>query len=56
MSIILSGKEKEELCKELNINYDLPKMLIKIGKKASYYNLDDDSYTNIDLDIVSKYI
>ena len=56
MSIILSGKEKENLCKELNINYDLPKMLIKIGNKASYYNLDSDSYTNIDLDIVSKYI
>ena len=56
MSIILSGKEKENLCKELNINYDLPKMLIKIGKKASYYNIEKDSYTNIDLDIVSKYI
>lgn len=56
MNIILSGIEKDNLCKELNINYDAPKMLIKIGKKASYYNLDSDSYTNIDLDIVSKYI
>lgn len=56
MSIIFSGKEKENLCKELNINYDLPKMLIKIGKKASYYDVVKDSYTNIDLDIVSKYI
>lgn len=56
MSIILSGKEKENLCKELNINYDSPKMLIKIGKKASYYNLDSDSYTSINLEIVNNYI
>lgn len=56
MSIILSGKEKDNLCKELNIKYNLPKMLIKIGKKASYYDIEKDSYINIDLNIVSKYI
>ncbi len=56
MNILLCGKEKDNLCKELNIKYDSPKMLIKVGKKASYYDVDSDSYTNIDLDIVNKYI
>lgn len=57
MNIILEGKEKNNLCKELKIKYDAPKILIKVvNNKASYYNIEKDSYIDIDLKIVSKYI
>lgn len=57
MSIILSGKEKDKLCNELNIIYDAPRLLLKIdNKKASYYNIKENSYKNINLEIANKYI
>ena len=56
-SIILSGKKKEQFCKELNINNDIPKILIKINNnKAEYYSLDDDSFCNLDIEIANKYL
>ena len=57
MSIILSGQEKDKLCNELNIKYDAPRLLLKIdNKKASYYNIKENSYKNINLEIANKYI
>lgn len=56
-SILLENNKLKEFCKELNIEYNTSKILIKINNnKAEYYNFDDDCFYELDLEIVKKYI
>ena len=56
-SILLKYNKLKEFCKELNINCSTSKILIKINNnKAEYYNIDDDFYYELDLEVAKKYI
>lgn len=56
-SILLENNKLKEFCKELNIECNTSKILIKINNnKAEYYNFDDDCFYELDLEIVKKYI
>lgn len=55
--ILLEDVKLKEFCKELNIDCNTSKILIKINNnKAEYYNFDDDCYYKLDLEIAKKYI
>ena len=55
--IILEGDKLKEFCKELNIDCNTSKILIKINNnKAEYYNFDDDCFYGLDLEIAKKYL
>lgn len=56
-SILLEDVKLKEFCKELNIDCNTSKILIKINNdKSEYYNFDDDCYYKLDLEIAKKYI
>lgn len=56
-SILLEDVKLKEFCKELNIECNTSKILIKINNnKAEYYNFDDDCFYELDLEIAKKYI
>lgn len=55
--ILLGNDKLKEFCKELNIDCNTSKILIKINNnKAEYYNFDDDCFYELDLEIAKKYI
>ncbi len=58
MSIILSGEELENFCKELSIDIsNVSKILIRINNnRAEYYNFEDDCFYELDMEIAKKYI
>lgn len=54
-TIILEDNKLKQFCKELNINSD--KVVITINNnKAEYYNVNDDCYYKLDLEVAKKYI
>ncbi len=57
-SIILTDKSSlKEFCKELNLDYDYSKILIRVNnQKADYYNYIDKRFHELDLEIAMKYI
>ena len=56
-SILLENNKLGEFCRELNIECNTSKILIKINNnKAEYYNFDDDCFYELDLEIAKKYI
>ena len=55
--IILTGEKLNKFCKELNIDSNIYKILIKInGNSAEYYNVEDNSSYELDIQIAKKYI
>ena len=55
--IILSGDKLKKFCEELNIDSSASKILLKIEEdKAKYYNLSDDGFCDVDVEIAKKYI
>lgn len=56
-SILLEDVKLKEFCKELNIECNTSKILIKINNnKSEYYNFDDDCFYELDLEIAKKYL
>lgn len=56
-SILLENNKLKEFCRELNIECNTSKILIKINNnKAEYYNFDDDCFYELDLEIAKKYL
>ena len=56
-SILLENNKLKEFCRELNIECNTSKILIKINSnKAEYYNFDDDCFYELDLEIAKKYL
>ena len=54
---ILENEKLKSFCKEINIDPDTSKILIKINKnRAEYYNFDDDCFYKLDIEIAKKYI
>ena len=56
-SILLENNKLREFCRELNIECNTSKILIKINNnKAEYYNFDDDCFYELDPEIAKKYL
>lgn len=56
-SILLENNKLKEFCRELNIECNTSKILIRINNnKAEYYNFDDDCFYELDLEIAKKYL
>ncbi len=56
-SILLENNKLKEFCRELNIECNTSKILIKINNnKAEYYNFDDNCFYELDLEIAKKYL
>lgn len=56
-SILLEGTKMLEFCKELNIDSDVPKILIRINDNhAEYYNCNDKCFYEFDIEIAKKYL
>lgn len=57
MSVILSEYKLKKFCRELNIDSNVSKILIKINEdRAEYYNFDDDCFYELDINIAKKYL
>ncbi len=55
--VILIDDKCKEFCKELNLDYDYSKILIRVNnQKADYYNYIDKRFHELDLEIAMKYI
>ena len=55
--IILEGDKLKDFCKEMNINSETSKILIKINdNRAEYYNFEDDCIFELNLEVAKKYI
>lgn len=56
-SIILVDEKLKKFCKEINIDSNISKILIKINNsRAEYYNYDDDCFYELDIEIAKKYM
>lgn len=56
-AILTDGSSLKEFCRELNINSNVSKILIKINNnRAEYYNFDDDCFYELDLEVAKKYL
>lgn len=54
--IILKGERLKNFCKELNLDSNPSKILIKItNDRAEYYNFDDDCFYKLDIEKAKKY-
>lgn len=55
-AVILVDEKLKKFCKELNIDSNGSKILIKInGNRAEYYSFEDDCFFELDLEIAKKY-
>lgn len=55
-AIILVDEKLKSFCKELNIDSNVSKVLIKInGNRAEYYSFEDDCFFELDLEVAKKY-
>ena len=53
---ILTGEKLDDFCRELNIDSNVSKILIKInGNRAEYYNVEDNNSYELDIEIAKKY-
>lgn len=56
-SMILTGKIKDDFCKELDINNNYTKIIIRIrDNKADYYDFDKDCFCELDINVAKKYM
>lgn len=56
-AVILVDEKLKNFCKELNIDSDVSKILIKInGDRAEYYNFENDCFLELDLEVAKKYL
>lgn len=55
--IILTGEKLKDFCREINIDSNVSKILIKIkNNSAQYYNVEENSSYELDIEIAKKYI